>query len=608
MKMMILLDQNTILRSFRVLDVKERRKLGLVAVSQTALGFLDLVGVAIIGLIGTIAVTGIQSKSPTLNVSTLLNIVNLSGFSLQIQVAVLGAAAASILVGRSLLTMYLSKRILYFLSYKSASISSRLISELLSRNITQIRRKSSQETLYAVTTGVQALMLNVLGAAIGVFADVFLLILMSIGLFAFDPFMALSTFVLFGSVAALLFFLTQRKVSRLGQFISTTSVDSNIRILEVVNAFKEIYVHNLQDVYTEAISRTRYRLADSLAELGFIPNISKYVMEITMVFGGILFSAIQFLLNDADRAIATLAIFLASASRIAPAILRLQSGFTAIKSNIGVADSTLEMIDFFSPIAKRDLIIGRLNTNHDQFQPSLVIENIEFTYTENSMPTIKDISLRVEPGQQIAFVGTSGSGKSTLIDLILGLREPNCGEVFLGGVKPTDAIKKWPGAISYVPQQVHISDSTVLANVAFGYKDPDIDLAWEALEAAQLSEFVKGLDEGIYSVVGENGGLLSGGERQRLGIARALYTRPKFLILDEATSSLDAQTEAAISSAIKGLRGKVTVLIAAHRLSSVIDSDKVVYIDRGKVISEGSFEQVKSAVPNFDLQARLMGL
>lgn len=600
--------KNTIIRSFRVLDRGERRKLKLVALAQTALGFLDLVGVAIIGLIGSIAVTGIQSKTPNPNITKFLTTLNISDLTLQRQVAILGSAAALILVGRSLLTMFISRKILYFLSYKAASISSKLISELLSRNITQVKRKSSQETLYAVTTGVQALMLNVAGTAIAIVADIFLLILMSFGLFAFDPLMAISTFVLFGTVAALLFSLTQRRVSRMGEFVSKTSVDSNIRILEVVNAFKEIYVHNLQSSYASEISETRYRLADTNAELGFMPNISKYVIEITMVIGGILFSAIEFLLHDSDKAISTLAIFLASASRIAPAILRLQSGFIAIKSNAGVAKSTLEMIDFFSPITSRTLEVNKFNPEYSDFQPTLSIKNISFTYPGNSSETIKNLSLVVSSGQQIAFVGTSGSGKSTLIDLILGLRAVDQGGISIGGVKPGVAIKKWPGAVSYVPQQVHISDSTILANVAFGYREPDLELAWEALEAAQLGDFVRSLREGINSSVGENGNLLSGGERQRLGIARALYTRPRLLILDEATSSLDAQTEVAISSAIRKLRGKVTVLIVAHRLSSVTDSDKVVYMRSGQVISEGNFEKVKSDVPDFDLQAKLMGL
>jgi ABC-type multidrug transport system fused ATPase/permease subunit len=205
-------------------------------------------------------------------------------------------------------------------------------------------------------------------------------------------------------------------------------------------------------------------------------------------------------------------------------------------------------------------------------------------------------------------VGSSGAGKSTLVDLILGLRGNDTGQIFIGGLIPGEAIKKWPGAISYVPQNVFVSDSTILTNVAFGYEEICMDLAWEALEIAQLSEFVKSLPLGVHTPVGEGGNMISGGERQRLGIARALYTKPKLLILDEATSSLDAQTEVAISEAISKLRGDVTIIMIAHRLSSVKNADQVVYLQNGNIVAKGSFSDVKSAVPDFEQQASLMGL
>jgi ABC-type multidrug transport system fused ATPase/permease subunit len=504
--------------------------------------------------------------------------------------------------------MFVSRKILYFMSYKSASISSRLVGELLSRNISQINRRSSQETLFAVTTGVQALLLNVAGTSIGVFADVFLMILLSIGLFVFDPIMAIATFVLFGLVAVILYFLTQRKVSKLGEQISLSSVASNVKILEVVHAFREIYVHDRQGFYANEISKNRFELADSNAELSFVPSISKYVIEITMVVGAILLSSVQFLLHDSDQAIATLAIFIASAGRIAPAILRLQTGLIAIKSNIGIANLTLEMIDFLSPLGRPSYTPTMFKCEYLDFIPSVLVKDASFTYEGNSKRTVDKLSLSVEPGQLIAFVGSSGGGKSTLIDLILGLRNPDAGEIFIGGLNPSAALKKWPGAVSYVPQQVHISDSTILENVAFGFESPEIALAWEALEIAQLADYVRALPHGINTHVGENGNLLSGGERQRLGIARALYTKPKLLVLDEATSSLDSQTELQISSAIKKLRGDVTILIVAHRLSSVVDADTVIFLRGGKILASGDFNKVKSAVPDFQEQARLMGL
>jgi ABC-type multidrug transport system fused ATPase/permease subunit len=595
-------------QALSMLDRSEKKKLGLVCITQTLLGFLDLIGVAIIGLVGTLAVKGIQSQTPTGNIARLLETLQLSNFTFQIQIAFLGLIAATILIARSLFSMFLSRRILYFLSYKAASMSSRLVKELLARNMTEIQRKTSQETLYAVTTGVSVLMLLVVAAASAVFADVFLLLIFSIGLFIFDPLMAASTLILFGFVSIILYFVTQKKASELGQYSSQVTISSNKKILEVINSFREIYVHDLQQNYAEHITQTRNELAEASAELTFIPNISKYVIEITLVAGGVAISAIQFLMNDAIQAVSTLAVFLAAASRIAPAILRLQSGTLAIKSSVGIAKSTLELIEALSPITDRVSVSQKLEIDHEGFKPSISIMEVGFSYSNSAEPTLRNVSLEISPGSQVAIVGSSGAGKSTLVDLILGLRGNDTGQIFIGGLIPGEAIKKWPGAISYVPQNVFVSDSTILTNVAFGYEEICMDLAWEALEIAQLSEFVKSLPLGVHTPVGEGGNMISGGERQRLGIARALYTKPKLLILDEATSSLDAQTEVAISEAISKLRGDVTIIMIAHRLSSVKNADQVVYLQNGNIVAKGSFSDVKSAVPDFEQQASLMGL
>lgn len=595
-------------QALSMLDRSEKKKLGLVCMTQTLLGFLDLIGVAIIGLVGTLAVRGIQSQAPTGNIAKLLGTFKLSSFSFQMQIALLGLAAAMILIVRSLVSMFLSKKILFFLSYKAAAMSSRLVKELLARNMAEIQRKTSQETLYAVTTGVSVLMLGVLAAASAVFADTFLLFIFSIGLFVFDPLMASATLIFFGLVSIILYLVTQKRASQLGEYSTEITVSSNKKILEVINSFREIYVHNLQHNYADHITQTRNELAEASAELTFIPNISKYVIEITLVAGAVLISAIQFLMHDAIQAVSTLAVFLAASSRIAPAILRLQSGSLAIKSSVGIAKSTLELIQVLSPLADRLSITRRLEVDHIGFKPSISLKDVGFSYSNSTVPTLSNVSLEVAPGSQVAIVGSSGAGKSTLVDLILGLRENETGQVCIGGLIPGEAIKKWPGAISYIPQNVYVSDSTIVSNVAFGYEEIHMDLVWEALEIAQLSEFVKSLPLGIDTPVGESGNMISGGERQRLGIARALYTKPKLLILDEATSSLDAQTEVAISNAMSKLRGDVTIIMIAHRLSSIKNADQVVYLQNGNIVAKGSFSDVKSAVPDFEQQASLMGL
>jgi ABC-type bacteriocin/lantibiotic exporter with double-glycine peptidase domain len=209
-----------------------------------------------------------------------------------------------------------------------------------------------------------------------------------------------------------------------------------------------------------------------------------------------------------------------------------------------------------------------------------------------------------------ALVGSSGSGKSTIFDLMLGIHQPRSGSIRISGLEPREFIEQFAGLVSYVPQDISIVSGSVRENVCLGYSIDDFsDLrVWEALEMAKLKSDVEEFEELLDTHVGERGNKLSGGQRQRLGLARALLTRPRLLLLDEATSSLDARTEVQVSEAIQGLKGKVTVVLIAHRLSSIRNADKVIYMKGGKLVASGKFEEVRRLVPAFNEEANLMGL
>jgi ABC-type bacteriocin/lantibiotic exporter with double-glycine peptidase domain len=192
----------------------------------------------------------------------------------------------------------------------------------------------------------------------------------------------------------------------------------------------------------------------------------------------------------------------------------------------------------------------------------------------------------------------------------LGILPPQKGSIKLGGYSPSEVIAKWPGSISYVPQDVAIAPGTIRQNVALGFdiESQDDDLILRALKLAQLADFVESMPEGIDTLLSERGGNISGGQRQRLGIARALFTKPRILVLDEATSALDGNTEAEIANAIMNLRGETTVIVIAHRLASVRNCDNILYMENGNAIATGTFEEVRKKVPNFEKQVKLMGL
>ncbi len=328
-----------------------------------------------------------------------------------------------------------------------------------------------------------------------------------------------------------------------------------------------------------------------------------------MVLGAVVISALQFAVQDSRHAIATLAVFLAAGTRIAPAVLRVQQGTILVKSSIGSARPTLELID---SLASDDisLPISSFKSDHQYFTGEVTLSNVTFSYPNAKRCALSEISIHIPAGSTCAVVGPSGSGKTTLVDLLLGMFEPHSGKVLVSNETPLESIAKFPGAIGYVPQDVTVFQGTIRENIALGYpvEDATDDRINFALEVAQLREFVAQLPDGIDTEVGPRGSKLSGGQRQRLGIARAMFTKPKLLILDESTSALDAQTELAVSEAIAAIPYEITTVIIAHRLSTVRKADQVIYLYEGVMSANGSFEQVRTKVTDFDEQAKLMGL
>lgn len=597
-------------RSIRVLTKKQKRNVLIVALIQSSLSILDLAGVAAIGLVGALAVTGVQSKTPGNRVGQALEFLHLENITLQKQVAILGLLAAFLFIFRTVLSVILSRKILFFLSRCSAIISGDLVEKLLSQPLSIIQNKSNQERLYSLTLGVNAMTVELIGSSTIIFSDAILLFVICIGLFAVEPILAFATILFLFSVALVLYLSMTKRAQKLGKLFGELSIYSNEKILEVLSSYREALIKNRRMYYSNEIRISRLKLANATAEFSFMPNISKYVIEASLILGAVLISASQFLLQDASHAVATLGVFLAAGSRLAPAVLRLQSNAIQVRVSGGRATPTLDLIDSLPEIKPQQRSINKFTWEHYDFSPEIKINGLNFSYNTNIPKTLDNISLSIQPGELVAITGASGAGKTTLVDCIIGAFKTKTGSILISGLDPLEAIDKWPGAIGYVPQEVVILNATIRENVVFGYAENEVpeNLVEEALRKAHLFDHVSGLSEGINSYVGDRGTKLSGGQRQRLGIARALVSKPKLLILDEATSSLDGKSEADISDSINEFRGEVTTLIIAHRLSTVRNADKVVYMNKGKIEFVGTFEEVRRNVPEFDNQAKLMGL
>ena len=597
-------------RSLGILSKSDRRKLFYVACIQIVLGMMDLVGVLCVGLLGTLSVSNIQGSQPTGKIAVLLKTFGIEEMSSDSQLILVGALAIVLLVGRTLLSIFFTQRVLYFLSRRGALLSANLVSSVLKQSLLFIQSKTTQEILYALTRGVEIITLEILATSIVLVADVSLLIILLIGLLYIDPIAAVSVGVLFSLISVILYLLMNVRAKSLGEKSTQLNIVSSEKIVEVLNSYREAVVGNRRDFYSEEIGKLRFSLADTLAEFKFMPYVSKYVIETSVILGALVIGGSQLLINDASQAISTIAIFMAAGTRIAPAILRIQQTAIQIRGNIGMAGPTLSLIEEIGVGVLPSSVLQDVIVDHKGFEPKILVEKLTFSYPGAKDNAISDVSLSIREGQSIAIVGPSGAGKTTLVDLILGVIEPKSGSISISGVKPLEACEVWPGAIAYVPQDVVITAGTVRQNVGIGYlpHNASDELVLKSLRIANLESFVLGLERNLETYVGEKGAKLSGGQRQRLGIARALFTNPGLLVFDEATSALDAETEETVSNAIQNLRGKTTIIMIAHRLSTVRSADQVIYMDKGKVIACGPFESVRLQVPDFDHQAKLMGL
>ncbi len=594
------------------LNERDRLILKFVLVFQILLSILDLIGVALIGVIATLSVYGIQSQDSGNFAKFLTNGLGIINESFQKQIFILSLLTIFILLVKTASSLWITRRSLNFISRRGATLSGKLLRKLLDKPSVEINSYSQQDLIYAATNGVQNLMTGIVGISISIISDTFLLILLTLGLFLFNPVLALTTFILFSLIGIILSAYLKNKAFKIGSNETLAHVASTDKIIEVLSTYRESVVRDTRESYVQDFEILRNKVSNSVAKRTFMPFVSKYVMEISITCGAFIMAGLQFALYDSKTAIAGLAIFFGASSRIAPAVLRIQQGVTQTKSYLGQSQRTLNLLQAQNETVMDEQLLRVVSPDFlaKGFLPEVSIIDLTFKYSQNSQFELRIPKLEIGLNTHVAIVGSSGSGKTTLVDIILGILTPAHGAVKISGLRPLETFKRWPGAVGYVPQDTVITSGTILDNVLLGYERASADLARvkTSLILAGLSEFSSVDESGIYLEVGGRGHKLSGGQRQRIGIARALYTNPKLLVLDEATSSLDSATEFDITESLTVLKQKLSLITIAHRLSTVKSADLVIYIENGEIISKGSFEEVRKSVKTFDFQANLLGL
>ena len=598
-------------RSFNLLSKTDKHKLVVITVAQTLLSLLDAFAVALIGILGALSISGIQSQAPGSLISTLLELLKIQDFSFKNQVAILALLSSGLFLTRTVLSVYFTSRTLGFLAIRAARFTADASRRIFTQDYSVIKSHPKQEIVMHLTGGIHSLIVGILGSAVLIFTDSVLILIMLTSIVIVEPYLALICVVYFLFIGILL----QRLLGGKAENLSNKGYESSIRasqaIINTLDTFRELFLRNSLFNHITKIEFTRIEFAKISSKMALLPYIGKYVIETAIIVGVLILTTQQIISNDADQAVGVLSVFLAAAFRIAPSILRLQQGLMQIKSNNGSARPILEMYLKLVNLTS-DIKPGKkLGFQYNDFNPSIIVNNLFFSYPNSSKDCLENIDFSIDTGMNVCIVGKSGVGKSTLADLILGVSNPRQGTITISGVSPKVAVHTWPGAIAYVPQNVSIINGTIYQNITLNSGPSDfsnLDQVWDALELAQLKHFVSSLDKGIETVLSDGGLNLSGGQRQRLGIARALYTKPRLILMDESTNALDIETELLLNKSIQELRGKVTVIQIAHRIATIKNSDLILYMDNSKIKAKGTFEEIIRLVPDFESQVSLQGL
>jgi ABC-type multidrug transport system fused ATPase/permease subunit len=377
---------------------------------------------------------------------------------------------------------------------------------------------------------------------------------------------------------------------------------------EMVEALKELSLRNKLDQMAKLVMANRSHAVRARRNGSFIAIIPTYTFEAALVGGFLLIGFAAYLTTGLNGAVAAIALFAATGFRLIPAINAVQAGIVQATASTPIAIDVIN--DLKGAEQNRSITASAIDTAVLPDQPKLLrLNDVSFEYLRSTEQVLRGLTLDIPLGSSLGIVGPSGAGKSTLIDLLLGLNIPTSGNITIDGEPLNNVIRAWRDRVGYVPQRVALFDGSIAQNVALTWDDDfDRDQVVEALDKAQLGSLIASRANGIDERIGERGFSLSGGQQQRLGIARALYTDPLVLVLDEATSSLDTKTEDEVTQAIRSIKGELTLISVAHRLSTIKDYDQVCYLEDGRIAGQGTFRELAVALPAFGEQVALAGL
>jgi ATP-binding cassette subfamily C protein len=498
----------------------------------------------------------------------------------------------TLFVAKAALSILLTRQLANFLAKIEARSARVIASNAFGKGIEGARHHTREEILYAVQIGSPSAFNAVLNSVGTLSAEGFLFLLV-IGAFLFvNPAIALGAILYFGLIGLIIQLFVGRLMQRTGVKLTESIVEANSGLADLGEVIREVAILGRQNYFYDRIYKARLRTSGSAATQYVLTGMPRYIVETALIIAISIFIILQASTGEIASSAATVGIFLSGGLRLTSSLLPLQSALLIIKQAIPPATRALDLLSQDSNEEPN----GQTQTPSPiiDYPVSVSIEKLSFIYEGSTNEVLNNINLDISAGEQAAFVGVSGSGKSTLADIILGLIDPSSGKVLVDGINPSVLIKSRPGLLGYVPQKPGMISGTIAQNIALGCETNEIDQVKlkNAIASANLKDFIDSLPRGLETDIGKRKDELSGGQLQRIGLARALYSEPKLLVMDEATSSLDAESENQINIALDSMRGKVTIILIAHRLNTVQRSNKVFLVEKGKISATGSFQDL----------------
>jgi ABC-type multidrug transport system fused ATPase/permease subunit len=602
---------SAIKEAWNFVDRPLRKLFGILLFVRVITNFFDLIGTVLMAVLVGYVVNILSGSSQAIVVQPVINFLNLGDYSSRDQVVILGLITLTVFVLKPLTILPISRILIFKIHKKGANLTNTLISNFVNLPLSAIKNWSGPDVNYAATQGLPYV-LSLLWSTTTMISDVVLIVMFLVLLFLSNPIITLGLLIYVLLLFSLLAWINGARIMHAGRQVGQTSSNSTKGIMELMSMFRELYVSNRLHHMVTTFRDNRISYGEAIATADWLGQVPRFVIDSALVLGIVIISIGQSSSESISSAATDTALFLTAALRILPTIIPIQNSINSIKNMKGIT----ERVHLFSKYVERE------TTNRNSYLKNLpqnfsvkssfkiTSKNLTYKYLESANPAIEDISFEINSGSTLAIIGASGSGKTTLADCLLGLIEPTKGGVDIDGTAPEIYRTMNSGSIAYVSQDVALIDGSIKENVAFALPEEEVDAEkiCTALKRAHIFDFVMGLPQGLETVVGERGTRLSGGQRQRIGIARALYSNPKILVLDEATSALDAETESAITGMLKELHGQVTIISIAHRLSTVMHSDHVLFLRDGKLAGSGKFEDLVKQHPDLAHQAELLGI